>query len=1304
LEEAIGRSKAVAILVGPHGIGNTQQYERELALIRQTQDKALPVVPVLMPGCDSPPTGFLQLLTWVDFSKDASILRQTERLADLRAALRGETVASAIRASICPYRGLEPFREEDAGFFCGRDDAIGQLVARVQEHALVAVVGPSGSGKSSLVFAGLVPALRKQTTMWDVVTLRPGKSPLTALAAGFGRPPGNAGPAAIDTWLEGEAAAYRAGDKDTLARIVDLRLDKAPERPDRLLVYVDQWEELDAMAPPQEDKERRERHSADVERFIELLVAAASGAGSRASVVMTVRADFYNPLIRNPLLAALLPKQQVNIPPMSRDDLRLAIETPAKTAGLSFAPPQLVDRILDDVGLEEGRLPLLQFALKEIWQRREGDRLTAEAYTEAGGVAGAIERTAEDAYERLTPSQKDAARRLFLRLVTPGEGQADTRVRSVIPDDPEQRGIVRLFANPKTRLLVTGYETLQGAAQAASEARSTVEVAHEALIQRWKTLRDWVGANRENMRARAAILRFKAEWEENGKSEKFLLDPGVQLERGRALLANPGDVPLDDIRPYVSLSIKRQQRELDRANQAIARSIVDELVVTDWSLKDVLSELQRNALWKLAVADDQVKANVVSELADSPRNLLRVTPFFDRAYRALGLLRPSPVEAGKLFATAIVASRTVDWKNKDLIGAALENLARKLTQAEVPEALERVVCEIDRTTDDLSSTAVLYILERALKFLPITELQAQKTLRSVLAQIDYTAAPFTIIELMSILRALPVTPTAAQVRSVLSKLLQQLKEAGVSAISQPSALEGPAMALAMVASVPGLTEKQAGLALDPVLTLISGETRPELGTLDWLVFALGVLPVKLSEAQAQQALGPVLDQIGQATDAVPLKEMAHALGALAAKLTEPQAKEAFCRVLNRIYETTDSDALLALARACRALAVRLTERQAQQVLEPVLDQIGQATDPDAYFALAQALQSLPAKLNDAQAEKLVDLVFRQNLARAAGGLRGKWVHEVFQGQRTFGDLAGALAHAFLAFVAKLTETQAKRALEVVVDQICQTDDQHALLSLAPTFQILAAKLSDEQGRRVSAAVLEKFGQTIHHLALLGLAQVIRALPSELAQPPARQALDIALDMVARETEPNILARLAEAIHDLPTQLTEEQAQQGLDPIVNLIGQTTKPDALRSLARALQVLATKATKLTDTQVRRTWPIAKSWLAWAGTEIDAAGWAWTLVALLDHVSEPVGTGELVTAIAYPSAAGPATEVLLDAIRARHPDAPTQETGTDAVLQWLAKKHPLVLRPPVCPSPPQPFEISGLKCPSQETAASK
>jgi len=272
--------------------------------------------------------------------------------------------------------------------------------------------------------------------------------------------PDSTGPSEIDTWLEGETAAYRAAGKDILVPIINQRLDAIPEKPDRLLIYVDQWEELYAMAPPPEDKERIKQHSADVEKFIALLVAAASGAGSRTSVVLTVRSDFYNPLIRNPLLGELLPRQRVSIPPMGREDLRSAVVTPAKKAGLRFVPPELVDRILDDAGLEEGRFPLLQFALKETWQMREGHKLTAAAYIAVGGVAHVIEKTAEDAYSSLTPTQQEAARRLFPRLVTPGEGQEDTRARSLIPDDPQQREIISLFANQKTRLLVTSYETL----------------------------------------------------------------------------------------------------------------------------------------------------------------------------------------------------------------------------------------------------------------------------------------------------------------------------------------------------------------------------------------------------------------------------------------------------------------------------------------------------------------------------------------------------------------------------------------------------------------------------------------------------------------------------------------------------------------------------------------------------------------------------------------------------------------------------------------------------------------------------
>jgi hypothetical protein len=191
LEQAIGAAKAAIVLIGPHGLGNTQQYERELAFVRQTRDPTFPVVPVILPeNKTDPPFDFLRVLTWVDFSHARRVSDAPDVLEQLLRAIHGQpTSAGTARVTICPYRGLDAFREEDAALLCGRDDAIRNLVAHVQTYSFVTVVGPSGCGKSSLVFAGLLPSLRQQreTTIWDVVSFRPGASPLRALATAFGK-------------------------------------------------------------------------------------------------------------------------------------------------------------------------------------------------------------------------------------------------------------------------------------------------------------------------------------------------------------------------------------------------------------------------------------------------------------------------------------------------------------------------------------------------------------------------------------------------------------------------------------------------------------------------------------------------------------------------------------------------------------------------------------------------------------------------------------------------------------------------------------------------------------------------------------------------------------------------------------------------------------------------------------------------------------------------------------------------------------------------------------------------------------
>jgi hypothetical protein len=275
-----------------------------------------------------------------------------------------------------------------------------------------------------------------------------------------------------------------------------------------------------------------------------------------------VRADFFDPLIGHEEIKSLLPTRQVLLGKMLRSELESTIVEPAKKVGLTFDPPKLVQRILDDAGEDEGMLPLLQYALKETWALRKGNTISGDSYTRSGGVREAIRNTAEQTFKELSDEDQRAARQLFLRLVTPGEGQEDTRARAEMPSDPAQRRIVEQFAGARTRLLVTGSDRAQ---------QPTVEVAHEALIRTWPRLREWIDSNREKLRSRAAIVQAKADWEQNRRRDDMLLPAGLQLERARSLLADPGDIGTDDIKEFILLSSAREEAERRARVEALAR-------------------------------------------------------------------------------------------------------------------------------------------------------------------------------------------------------------------------------------------------------------------------------------------------------------------------------------------------------------------------------------------------------------------------------------------------------------------------------------------------------------------------------------------------------------------------------------------------------------------------------------------------------------------------------------------------------------------------------------------------------------
>ena len=242
-------------------------------------------------------------------------------------------------------------------------------------------------------------------------------------------------------------------------------------------------------------------------------------------------------------------------------------------------------------------------------------------------------------------------------------------------------------------------------------------------------------------------------------------------------------------------------------------------------------------------------------------------------------------------------------------------------------------------------------------------------------------------------------------------------------------------------------------------------------------------------------------------------------------------------------------------------------------------------------------------------------------------------------------------------------------------------------ALAKALQALPAKLTEAQASQALDPVLKQIGQTTDPDALRALAAALQALAPKLTEAQASQALDPVLKQIGQTTDPYALQALAEALQALAAKLTEAQASQALDPVLKQIGQTTDPSALRALAQALRALAPK---LSDAQARKLQrPLRRRWRG-PPTMTKRPNGREALVAL----SHPAANrdGMLVNAIAYPAAAGSATEVLLDAIRAGHPDAPAKEKGTEAALEWLAKTFPDVLRPPLCPQPLQP----DLKCP--------
>ncbi|WP_448267427.1 nSTAND1 domain-containing NTPase [Nostoc sp. DSM 114159] len=460
--------------------------------------------------------------------------------------------------SFCPYQGLEKFTEEKAKYFFGRDKATSGLVAAVNNRPLVAVIGASGSGKSSLVFAGLIPQLRRDTVNnWVIIAFRLGKNPFESLAVALVSALNL--PEDKRRLVELELDVNLKRDRSTLQNfITDLTHgDRLGEQVTRVLLIADQFEEIYTLCTESESRKT----------FLDSLLQAVKNAPF-FKLVLTLRADFLSRALDDyePFGSALQEYQLEPVVRMSRQELESAITRPATQLGFEFERG-LSNTIINDIQDGDGRLPLLEFTLTQLWKQQHSGRLTHQAYKNIGGVEKALANYADAVYAKLSDSEREKAQRVFIQLVQPGEGTEDTRRLATSEEvGRDNWDLVTRLADK--RLVVTNRNE--------STNEETVEVVHEALIRHWGRLRGWMQENRKFRIWQQGLMVALQQWVDSNRDDGALLRSATLAVAENWLQQRRGEVSKAQ-RRFIEKGVALRERER-KQKQRLRRSIIAGLV------------------------------------------------------------------------------------------------------------------------------------------------------------------------------------------------------------------------------------------------------------------------------------------------------------------------------------------------------------------------------------------------------------------------------------------------------------------------------------------------------------------------------------------------------------------------------------------------------------------------------------------------------------------------------------------------------------------------------------------------------
>ncbi len=589
--------------------------------------------------------------------KAADVIEVAEQVEIGRDGLDAQALADAARAALepgalagrrrvdarNPYKGLRAFTEADAGDFFGRGELIHRLVARLNEAGpgsrFLAVVGPSGGGKSSVVRAGVIPAIRRgalghpESTF--VAEMFPGPHPMEELDAALLR---------IAVHPTSRLHDVLATTSRGLLEAVDLITPADAE----VVLFVDQFEEAFTLTTDEAEREQ----------FLESLRVATADPDSRLRVIVTLRADFYDRPLLYPRFGELLAARTEAVPPLTPDELEQAIRGPAERVG-TRTERGLEAEMIADLAHQPGALPLLQFALTELFERRDDGKLTLSAYQALGGVAGALSTRADRIYGAADSAGRRAIKQVFLRLVMLGEGREDTRRRVARSEldalEVKQDAIDGVLdALGRHRLLTFDREP--------STREPTVEIAHEALLTAWVRLRTWIDDAREDLRQEHLLAQAAAEWRGSHEDPSFLLR-GTRLEQLEQWAAATDLAIGRPDRAYLKASLDQHDKEradeqarrdretrIERRSRARLRALVAVLAVATLvaaALTILATNQTKRAEREARIASArELAAAAVSNLeVDPERSILLAIAAIDQTRSVDGTVVPEAVEA-----------------------------------------------------------------------------------------------------------------------------------------------------------------------------------------------------------------------------------------------------------------------------------------------------------------------------------------------------------------------------------------------------------------------------------------------------------------------------------------------------------------------------------------------------------------------------------------------------------------------------------------------------------------------------------